>query len=157
MHTFSRRSFIIGLGATAMTAASFKPALAESLPVVEVEKTASCGCCVAWIRHLEDNGFQVSARNVSYGAMVRTKISMGLKQEQFSCHTARVGGYVVEGHVPAADIRRLLAEKPDATGLSVPEMPMGSPGMDFGTQRDPYDVLLVRRDGSAEVYSSYNK
>jgi hypothetical protein len=83
------------------------------------------------------------------------KREVGLKPEQSSCHTGQIAGYVVEGHVPAREIRRLLSERPDAVGLTVPDMPLGSPGMESGDDRDPYDVLLVRRDGTTEVFASY--
>ena len=151
MNMLSRRAL---LGAFAVLPfASY--AQAQTGPLVEVEKDAGCGCCKAWISHLEDNGFSVNARDVPYEVLSQSKIDAGLKPEHFSCHTAKVDGYVVEGHVPAEDIRRMLAEKPDALGLTVPGMPMGSPGMDFGNEREAYDVLLVKRDGSAEIYSSY--
>jgi hypothetical protein len=89
------------------------------------------------------------------GEIVQHKMRLGLSAPLFSCHTGEIEGYVVEGHVPPEDIRRLLAERPDAVGLSVPGMPVGSPGMEYGDNRDAYDVLLVRRDGSTEVFASY--
>lgn len=118
-------------------------------PVIEVYKTATCGCCKQWIKRLEANGFKVKAQDVANTADYRTKF--GIPADYGSCHTARVGGYAVEGHVPASDIKRLLAEKPQARGLAVPGMPMGSPGME-GPRSDPYDVLLVKEGGKAEVY-----
>ncbi|MFN0264239.1 DUF411 domain-containing protein [Tepidamorphus sp. 3E244] len=156
--TMTRRTLVTGLAVTALASTvPFRFVAAQSTPVVTVEKSATCGCCIAWIEHLEENGFTVEAKNVSSGALTQSKMAAGLKPEHFSCHTAKVDGYVVEGHVPAADIRKLLAERPDAAGLSVPEMPIGSPGMDFGDDREPYDVLLIARDGSASVFSSYNR
>lgn len=89
------------------------------------------------------------------GLLVRFKLDNGVPQRMVSCHTAQVDGYIIEGHVPAADIRRLLEERPDAVGLAVPKMPLGSPGMDFGSRREPYDVMLIGKDGSLEVYNSY--
>jgi hypothetical protein len=121
-----------------------------------VWKSPTCGCCNDWIKHLEDNGFKVEAVNVPESRHVRAKFGMPAKFA--SCHTGLVGGYVVEGHVPAREIRKLLNEKPAALGISVPAMPLGSPGMDgpsYRGMRDPYDVLLVQRDGSARVYASY--
>jgi len=118
-------------------------------PVIEVYKTATCGCCKQWIKHLEANGFTVKAQDVANTGDYRAKF--GIPADYGSCHTARVGGYAVEGHVPASDIKRLLAEKPQARGLAVPGMPMGSPGME-GPRSDPYDVLLVKEGGKAEVY-----
>lgn len=89
------------------------------------------------------------------GLLVRFKLDNGVPQRMVSCHTGLTEGYVIEGHVPAADIRRLLAERPDAVGLAVPGMPLGSPGMDQGSWREAYDVFLINNDGSTEVYASY--
>lgn len=125
------------------------------LPVVNVWKSPSCGCCNDWINHLEQSGFTVRAHNTGNN-VVRERLGMPTKYA--SCHTARVAGYAVEGHVPASDVMRLLTEKPDAIGVAVPQMPIGSPGMDGPVYRgrvDPYDVLLVAKDGSASVFQSY--
>ena len=130
------------------------PALAEG-EAIHVMKTEGCGCCEAWIDHLEAAGHAVTAENMAQGALTQEKIAAGLTPEHASCHTANVEGYIVEGHVPAADIARLLDERPEAIGLSVPGMPLGSPGMDFGDDREPYEVLLVRADGSTEVFARY--
>ncbi|HYF58088.1 MAG TPA: DUF411 domain-containing protein [Burkholderiaceae bacterium] len=122
---------------------------------IEVWKDPNCGCCKDWIAHLEREGFAVVAHDVGNAAARRR---LGMPERYGSCHTATVGGYVLEGHVPAADVRRLLAQRPDALGLAVPGMPVGSPGMDgpiYGGRRDPYDVLRVARDGSAAVFASY--
>ncbi len=121
-------------------------------PVIDVYKTASCGCCRKWVEHLQANGFKVNANNVSNPTDYRQKFS--ISDELGSCHTARVGGYTIEGHVPAADIKRLLAEKPKAVGLAVPSMPLGSPGME-GPRKDPYDVLLVQGNGKYSVFRHY--
>ncbi|MBM9595112.1 DUF411 domain-containing protein [Roseitranquillus sediminis] len=120
-----------------------------------VIKTNGCGCCLAWMEHLEENGFSVTGENMFGGALVRYKLDQGVPQRMISCHTAEIDGYVVEGHVPAADIKRLLEERPDAIGLAVPGMPLGSPGMDFGDRQEAYDVFLIRNDGSTEVFASY--
>ena len=123
---------------------------------VEVLKSASCGCCIAWGEHMREQGFAVSEKNVSLVELNTAKNEAGLREEHKSCHTAYVDGYVVEGHVPAEDVRRLLTERPDAIGLAVPGMPFGSPGMgEPGPDAEPYDVLLVKRDGSTEVYSNH--
>lgn len=130
------------------------PALAVAAqPVIEVYKTASCGCCKKWVKHLEQNGFAVKAHDVSNPGEYREKF--GIPQELGSCHSARVAGYALEGHVPAAEIKRLLASKPKAAGLAVPAMPLGSPGME-GPRSDPYDVLLVGKDGKATVFKRYD-
>ncbi|MCL4184506.1 MAG: DUF411 domain-containing protein [Burkholderiaceae bacterium] len=124
-------------------------------PLVEIWKSPTCGCCKDWIRHMEDNGFRVKA-NDSGNVAARTRLRVA---EKFgSCHTAQVAGYALEGHVPAAEVHRLLKEKPAAVGLAVPGMPIGSPGMDgpeYGGRKDPYDVLLIQANGSAAVYRSY--
>ena len=129
-------------------------ALAQATPI-EVRKTNGCGCCLAWMEHLEENGFAPTGRDMFAGLLVRFKLDNGVPQRMVSCHTALVDGYVIEGHVPASDIRRLLAERPDAVGLAVPGMPLGSPGMDQGRWREAYDVFLIRNDGTMEVFSSY--
>lgn len=134
---------------------SFGLAAAASAQTIEVWKSATCGCCTAWIDHVEQNGFSAQAQDVAPGQLARIKADAGLSPDLHSCHTARIDGYVVEGHVPASDIRRLLSEKPDAIGLTVPGMPIGSPGMEAGDEKEPYEVLLVRRDGSTEVFSRY--
>ena len=122
-------------------------------PSVEVFKSPTCGCCSKWVTHLEEQGFSVSAEDT--GDMQTIKAGAGVPPHTASCHTAFVGGYFIEGHVPAADIRRLLEEKPDARGLTVPGMPIGSPGMEIGDRRDRYQVLLVDDDGGTSVFSEY--
>jgi hypothetical protein len=122
-------------------------------PIIEVYKSATCGCCKAWVEHLEANGFTVKAHNVDNPSDYREKF--GIPNALGSCHTGMVAGYALEGHVPASEIKRLLAEKPKAVGLSVPAMPMGSPGME-GSRKDPYDVLLVQTNGRTTIYKHYN-
>jgi hypothetical protein len=129
--------------------------LAAAPVTVEVWKAPSCGCCKDWIRHLESNGFKGKVHDSGNSA---ARSRMGIPMRLGSCHTALVEGYAIEGHVPAREIRRLLSERPNAIGLAVPGMPIGSPGMDgpeYGTRKDPYDVLLVRNDGSTTSYQSY--
>lgn len=128
-------------------------AAGAAAPVIEVYKSASCGCCTEWVKHLERNGFTVKARNVANPSDYREKF--GLPQALGSCHTGMVAGYALEGHIPADDIKRLLAEKPKVKGLAVPSMPLGSPGME-GPRKDPFDVLLVHADGRYSVYRHYN-
>ena len=122
---------------------------------IEVFKTNGCGCCLAWMEHLQENGFSPTGEDMFGGALVRFKLDKGVPQKMVSCHTALVDGYVIEGHVPAREIQRLLTDRPEAVGLAVPDMPLGSPGMDFGKRRDAYDVFLIRQDGSTEVFASY--
>jgi hypothetical protein len=129
-----------------------------SAPAIEVYKSPSCGCCKDWIKHLQANGFTNLRVHDTGNNAARSRLGMPAKFG--SCHTATVDGYVLEGHVPAADLRRLLKERPAALGLAVPDMPIGSPGMDgadYGDRRDPYDVLLVARDGTARVFNSYHR
>lgn len=125
----------------------------ESVPLVTVYKSPTCQCCSKWVEHLRASGFAVETRNEA--AMNPLKTRLGVPQPLWSCHTAVVGDYVIEGHVPAADIHRLLAEKPKARGLAVPGMPIGSPGMEAGERRDPYDVVLFDAADSAEVFAHY--
>lgn len=140
------------MGAVALTQPFY--ALAGSQPnQITVWKTPSCGCCHEWVAHLRKSGFEVVTHDVEDTAPVRQKFSLNAKFG--ACHTARLGRYVVEGHVPARELRRLLREQPKALGLAVPGMPMGSPGMEMGSARDAYDVLLVWADGSSRVYQSY--
>jgi hypothetical protein len=124
------------------------------LPVVTVYKSPTCGCCQSWVEHLQADGFQVEVVEMTDRSAVSG--GRGVPREMGSCHTAVVGDYVVEGHVPAADIRRLLEEAPDAAGLAVPGMPIGSPGMEQGDTVQPYDVMLLARDGGEHtVFSSH--
>jgi hypothetical protein len=120
--------------------------------VVEVFKSPHCGCCGGWVEHLRQNGFEVKAHDVDDVPAARKKL--GMPDRLGSCHTAKVGGYVVEGHIPAADIRRLLKEKPKALGLAVPSMPPGSPGME-SSKPIPYQTLLVQSDGSTRVFAQH--
>lgn len=129
-------------------------AIAEATPI-DVKKTNGCGCCLAWMDHLEENGFAPSGQDMFAGLLVRFKLDSGVPQRMVSCHTGLIDGYVIEGHVPADDIRRLLRERPDAVGLAVPGMPLGSPGMDQSRWREAYDVFLINKDGSTEVFASY--
>jgi hypothetical protein len=127
-------------------------AFAAGATKVEVFKSASCGCCGGWVAHMRQNGFEVIAHDVADVGAERKKL--GMPDRLGSCHSAKVGGYAIEGHVPAADIRRLLKEKPKALGLAVPSMPPGSPGME-GPRSIPYDTLLVARDGTTRVFASH--
>jgi len=120
---------------------------------ISVWKTPTCGCCKEWVAHLDKNGFKAAVNDVEDTAPIRQKL--GLPEKYGACHTALLGSYVIEGHVPARELRRLLREKPKAVGLAVLGMPAGSPGMEMGDRRDAYDVLLVLADGSARVYQSY--
>jgi hypothetical protein len=154
-----RRSLLAAAAAALALPAWASPAGGKSadLPLVEVWKSPSCGCCGDWIKHLQANGFRTKVNEVESAVPMRRRV--GLDDKYGSCHTAMVGGYALEGHVPAREVKRLLKEKPQGViGIAVPGMPLGSPGMDgpvYGGQKTPYDVLLVRRDGGASVYQSY--
>lgn len=124
-------------------------------PQLEVWKSPTCGCCAGWVKHMDNAGYAVTAQNVALGILAKIKKQAGLAPDLQSCHTARVGGYIIEGHVPAEDVKRLLAEKPDAIGLAVSGMPLGSPGMEMGNEKERYEVLLVKKDGSTEVFAKH--
>lgn len=133
----TRRAVVLGL---ATSVAFGRHALAQDLPTVSVTKDPSCGCCEKWVEHLRENGFAVT---VTEGPVNPLKVRLGVPRDLASCHTAQVGGYVVEGHVPAGAIKRLSAEKPAGIGLAVPGMPAGSPGMEVeGMEPDTYEVVL---------------
>ena len=127
-------------------------ALAGELAGIEVWKNPNCGCCVKWIDHLRQNGFEVIAHNVASVDPVRARL--GMPDRYASCHTAKVAGYVIEGHVPAADVKRLIEQRPKARGLAVPGMPVGSPGME-GHYSEPYQTLLIGLGDQATVFAEH--
>jgi hypothetical protein len=131
--------------------------LAQTRPLVEVWKDPNCGCCKDWVIHMQANGFDVKVHDSGNNA---ARKRLGVPEELGSCHTALVRGYAIEGHVPAREVQRLLRERPAAIGLSVPGMPIGSPGMDgaiYGDRKDPFDVVLISRSGGTRVYHSYHR
>jgi hypothetical protein len=123
------------------------------ISVLDVYKSPSCGCCVSWVAHIEENGLKATTHNRDNLSKLKTE--MGIKPEYRSCHTAITkDGYVFEGHIPAKIIQKFLREKPEgAIGLAVPGMPVGSPGMEQGNYFTPYDVLLLMADGSFKIYA----
>ena len=139
--------------ATSVTPTSAALAVDTSLPPIVAFKSPTCGCCELWVEHMRAAGFQVEVKDTQ--DMGAIKAEAGVPVGQGSCHTAKVGNYYLEGHVPAADVKRLLAEAPDARGLIVPGMVPGSPGMEQGGVTKPYDVLLLAKDGSTTVYSHH--
>ena len=148
----------VGLAAVAGGAAGLFVAAqagANDLPEAKVYLTPQCGCCGDWVEHLDSEGFDVDVREVDSGELNALKAEAGVSPELASCHTAFIGDYVVEGHVPAGDIKRLLAEEPGVAGLSVPGRPVGSPGMEMGDRQDPYDVVAFDADGGTAVFASY--
>jgi hypothetical protein len=127
-------------------------AAASAAEIVDVYKSPNCGCCGKWIDHMKDAGFEVRTHNVMDVPLARK--TLGMPERFGSCHTAKVGGYVVEGHVPAADVQRLLKEKPKAVGIAVPSMPPGSPGME-SAKPVPYNTLLIQAGGEATVFAKH--
>jgi len=121
--------------------------------VINVVKTASCGCCGKWVEHLRKHGHDVRVTNVA--DVTPTAKRLGVPDDLRSCHTSSVGGYAIEGHVPAADIVRLLKEKPKAAGIAVPGMVAGSPGMEMGGQKPAYQTILFTRDGKRKVFAQH--
>jgi hypothetical protein len=166
----SRRAFVLAaaqlgvaafgvtaVGAKALSAqpspkASPTPATKAPLPPMTVYKDPNCGCCTEWVSHVRKAGFVVTVRDTA--DMPAVKASFGVPAALESCHTARVGSYAIEGHVPADLIQRLLREQPVARGLAAPGMPVGSPGMEQGSQKDAYDVLLFDKAGKTRVFAS---
>lgn len=122
-------------------------------PEMTVYKSPTCGCCNKWIKHMEANGFQISAIDVLEMRFVKGKY--GINHDLASCHTAVIDGYFIEGHVPAVDVKRLLSDKPDIAGLTVPGMPIGSPGMEVGDRKDSYSVIAVGKSGDTHVFNQY--
>ena len=170
--TLHRLTFVVlavaGLGACTQDASSAQPTTSPSaqvvvqsadatpaaLPRMTVHKTPTCGCCGSWVDHVQKAGFTVDVHDMDDLGPVKERL--GVPYAKGSCHTAEIGGYVIEGHVPAADIKRLLEEKPDARGLVLPGMPLGSPGMEVPEGRQqPYTVELVHRDGTTEPFAQH--
>jgi len=151
------RTFTLGASFVALaltTGAARPPAVGAPAkePIITVYKDPSCGCCKSWIEHLIKHGYRVDARDTS--EMTEIKRTLGVPEALTSCHTAMVKGYLIEGHVPAADIARLLKEKPKVAGLAVPGMPMGSPGME-GPRTQRYQVLTFDKTGKTSIFASY--
>lgn len=150
-----KRRTLLNAIAAATAAVSVPSLAAQSLPEVHVFKDPNCGCCGAWVDHLKTAGFPVKVTEVSDTGAVRKR--QGIPDQFGSCHTGVVAGYALEGHVPADEVKRLLAQKPAAAGLSVPGMPVGSPGMEVGSRKDPYQVLLIDKAGRSSVFATYPK
>jgi hypothetical protein len=148
--TFTMLAAVLGI-AIVTSAQQKSPAAA---PKVVVYKTSSCGCCKMWVDYMQKNGFAVEARDVSSDAVRAVSKAAGLKDDDTSCHTAKIGNYVVEGHVPAEDIKRMLREQPAIAGIAAPGMPQGSPGMEQGS-KEPYDVVSFTKDGKTAVYAKH--
>jgi hypothetical protein len=146
-----RREFMIGtLAITAFPTSGL--AFADALIV---NRTETCGCCGAWVERMNSAGLRTEVNYVNEEALGLLKSQLGIPVELSSCHTATIGSYFIEGHVPAEDIFKLLTEKPNARGLSVPGMPIGSPGMEMGNNKEPFDTLLVFENGKTQVFNSH--
>lgn len=141
------RSFLLSIAASA----AFMSTTAHAAQLT-VHKSPYCGCCAKWIEHVEKHGFTVKV--VETEDMTAVKKRLGVPGKLASCHTTQAGSYFVEGHVPAADIKRLLAQKPQAAGIAVPGMPIGSPGME-AVAAEPYATILVRRDGTTSIFARH--
>jgi hypothetical protein len=149
----NRRRWLAVVGAAVATGSAARLLEAAPAPVkITVWKSPTCGCCTAWVDRMKAAGFEVTARDVPDVAPIKARY--GIPTRLASCHTGLVGGYAIEGHVPPADVLRLLKEKPKAVGLAVPGMPMGTPGME-GPRQDRYDVLLVRQGGATTVFARH--
>ena len=149
-HTFALGAALFALTLTTGAATSANPAPKETK--ITVYKDPGCGCCKNWIEHLVKHGYAVDAKDTP--AMAEVKRTLGVPEALTSCHTAVVNGYLIEGHVPAADIAKLLKEKPKVAGLAVPGMPMGSPGME-GPRQQHYQVLSFDKNGKTKVFANY--
>ena len=151
-HSVLARVVITALGvAVALGASLWKSvAMGDGTDTILVVKSPTCGCCSKWADYLRQEGFKVQVRNEN--DMAQLKRDLGVPPNLASCHTATVAGYVIEGHVPAKDIRRLLTDKPIARGLALPGMPIGSPGMEQGERRDPYTTFLFKADGQSQLF-----
>lgn len=165
-HTSSRRparartwmraaALVLAAATAAGCGASERGGSAAAQELVTVYRSPSCGCCGLWVDHLREQGFAVEVHEVASLSPVRERL--GVPAKLASCHTAQAGDYVIEGHVPADDIRRLLAQRPAGRGLAVPGMPVGSPGMEQGERRDPYQVLLFGAEGAPTVFAEYGR
>lgn len=149
MTELSRRTFLAAAPALALGAQT------RPTRTLTVYKSPTCACCDGWVTHMREAGFAATVRVTADLRAVR--LARGLPDALASCHTGVIGGYVVEGHVPAADVVRLLAERPDAVGITVPGMPLGSPGMEAGGRREPFDTLLVLRSGQTRVFARHGR
>lgn len=142
---------VVGIGAYMQ----WGPGTSTDLPTVTVYKSPTCGCCGDWIGHLEDNGFPVDVEDRANVGPVKRQL--GVPEDLAACHTAVVEDYVVEGHVPAEQVKRLLREAPDLRGIGVAGMPVGSPGMERGDYAEPYEVVAFTANGETTVVAEYGQ
>ena len=150
----SMRNILAAVAAVAVVSVAGATFAQKPAPTVQVYKSPTCGCCANWVKHLEQHGF--TTRVTDTNDMASVKAQRGVPARAQSCHTAVVDGYVLEGHVPAADVQRLLRERPAVAGLAVPGMPIGSPGMEVpGQKPQAYDVVAFDKQGQMRVYASH--
>lgn len=152
--SLSRRQLLV-LASSYIVAAPLVALAGGVAPDIHVVKNPQCGCCNAWIEILKDKGFNVTTEDRSGSFLTEFKIQSGVPKDMMSCHTAKIDGYFIEGHVDASDIKRLITDRPDALGLAVPAMPYGSPGMGPEDEREAYDVYIINADGTAAVFQHY--
>jgi hypothetical protein len=153
-HKLTRRTLLaIGCGAAFASRQRLAAAQTAELPEITAYRNPGCGCCEKWADHLRAAGFKVTMSEDH--DLAGRRRSLGVPEAMSGCHLARAGSYIIEGHVPAADIIKLLQDRPAAAGLSVPGMPRGSPGMETDSGSESYDVVIFQADGSSEVYSRY--
>ena len=149
-----RKLLIVLAVAAAGVSVVFAQAQRESATSVDVFKSATCGCCAKWVDHMRAAGFTVHVTDLQEPDLQKMKDRYGVPAKSRSCHTARVGGFTIEGHVPAGEVKRLLEEKPQVVGIAVPGMPLGSPGMEVsGVKPQPYEVVTFDKQGATKVYS----
>ncbi|MEZ7812593.1 MAG: hypothetical protein ACI9O0_000535 [Paracoccaceae bacterium] len=152
----NRRQILI-FASSSIVAAPFISLANETYGHIHVVKDPQCGCCSAWIKILESAGFNVTTESRAGSLLTAFKIENGIPRNMMSCHTAKIKGYFVEGHVPVREIKRLIIDRPDALGLSVPGMPYGSPGMGPAEGREAYDVFAIWKNGNVAVFQHYPK
>lgn len=129
--------------------------LASQTLNITVYRTPTCGCCKGWVEHIKENGFHVTDIVKSESEIQSIRQKYNLPSDLVSCHTSEIDGYLVEGHIPAADVKRLIAQKPNLAGISVPGMPIGTPGMEMGDRKESFNVFAFKKDGQVEVFNSY--
>ena len=154
--SLSRRKLLL-LASSSFAAAPLAALGDGTSPDIHVAKNPQCDCCRAWIEILTDKGFNVTTEDRSGGLLTKFKIESGIPKNMMACHTAKIHGYFIEGHVPTSDIKRFIADRPDALGLAVPGMPYGSPGMGPEDEREAFNVYLISSDGTANVFQHYPK
>ena len=152
VHLFSGLMALLAIGAV-LFALELRSPIENTTDIVIVYKTRECQCCTKWVDHLKESGFSVTVHDKP--SLLPVKHRLGVPDAMASCHTATIGGYVLEGHVPASDIRRMLEERPVARGLAVPGMPIGSPGMEQGDLVEPYQTLLFDKEGKTRIYTEH--